>query len=50
MVNCQIMKVDAPIFELNFNVATRNKALSICNSWTQKAPEVYKTFLDMMME
>ncbi|MFA6866389.1 MAG: DUF4364 family protein [Clostridia bacterium] len=50
LVNCQIMKIDSPIFELNFNVATRSKALAICNSWTQKAPDVYRTFLDIMVE
>lgn len=49
-VTCQILKADAPIFELNFNVATHGKALTICNSWTQKAPEVYKTFLEMLVD
>lgn len=49
-VTCNIMKAESPIFELNFNVATHGKALAICNSWTQKAPDVYKTFLDMLIE
>lgn len=49
-VCCQILKAENPMFELNFNVATHGKALNICNGWTQKAPDVYKTFLEMLVD
>jgi hypothetical protein len=49
-VSCQILKAEESIFKLSFNVATHGKALSICNNWTQKAPEVYKTFLDILID
>lgn len=49
-VTCQILKIDQPIFELNFTVSTHAKALDICRQWTDKAPEVYKSFFDILLD
>ncbi len=49
-VTCKIMGAEMPIFELNFDVSTYKKAKSIQLSWKDKAPEVYKMFLDTLVD
>lgn len=50
IVVCAILNVETPIFELKFNVPTLAKAVSVSNAWQNKATEVYKTYLDMIID
>lgn len=49
-VDMSIYETTKPIMQLKFVVANLERALSIYNSWQNKAPEVYKAFYDILID
>lgn len=49
-VEMSIFETTKPIMQLKFVVSNHERALSIYNSWYNKAPEVYKAFYDIFID
>ncbi len=49
-INCAIINLEKPVFEFKFDVPTLAKAVSVSNAWQSKATEVYKIYLDMIID
>lgn len=49
-VTCAVLNVDAPVFEMTFNVPTVAKAIAIRNKWQNKAPDFYRAYTDLLID
>lgn len=49
-VVCAVLNVDAPVFEMSFNVPTLAKAVAIRNKWQSKAPDFYRSYTDLLID
>lgn len=49
-VNLKIIEVAQPLMDLKFAVANRSIALSVANSWNDKAAEVYRAIHEILVD
>lgn len=49
-VFCSVLDGEIAMFELKFTVPTEKKAASIAKKWQNAAPEMYKTYADLMID
>lgn len=49
-VRCIVLNGEITMFELKFNVPTKQKAESVAVKWRESAPEVYKTYVELMID
>lgn len=49
-VNCMVLNGETTMFELKFTVPTKSKANNIALKWQEAAPEVYKTYVEMLID
>ena len=49
-VRCIVLNGEITMFELKFNVPTKAKANSVAAKWQEAAPEVYRTYVEMLID
>lgn len=49
-VRCLVLNGEMTMFELNFTVPTKAKANSIATKWQEAAPEVYKIYVELLID
>ncbi len=49
-VKCMVCNNETALFELTFNVPNKAKANSIATKWQESAPEVYRTYTELMID
>lgn len=49
-VNCMVLNGETTMFELKFAVPTKSKAISVAQKWQESAPEVYRTYVEMLID
>ena len=49
-MNCMVLNGETTMFELTFTVPTKSKANSIVAKWQDSAPEVYRTYAEMLID
>lgn len=50
LVNCMVLNGEMTMFELRFTVPTKTKADNIALKWQTSAPEVYRIYVDMLID
>ncbi len=49
-VNCMVLNGEMTMFELKFTVPTKAKANTVAAKWQETAPEVYRTYVEMLID
>lgn len=49
-VRCLVLNGESTMFEFKFTVPTKSKAAIIANKWQEAAPEVYRTYVEMLID
>lgn len=49
-VKCIVLNGEATMFELKFNVPTKQKAISVATKWQENAPEVYRAYVELLID
>ena len=49
-VNCMVLNGESVMFELRFAVPTKTKANAIAQKWKTSASEVYKIYVDLLID